>query len=356
MNRLEEELQQAKQQHAAHMAELTQQQAELEGRASSMLQHAQARLSATSALSDTELAAVHDRAAAAAEAEALAETSARRAGLLKTAMQRVEQEVAAYKANRRVEAFRHLAGSLDDDTAAAAAKLERHTAELQRLEVAVADKAAVLQKLNDELSSTLQQQLLAAGDACAAAAAAADGASGGACREQLAALQQQVAQVQRQLATADSALDEKRAAVAEAGEQLAAAKLDLAVCHPRLASLRQQLQEVEAAVRAGEAEGQVGERGKEGGGAAAGCTSAVVCADVFLHAARLPRRTQPRSNARPTCSSPRGAFRSCVTRRLAARRSWTHWTACTASGRRRCARRPTSSRGGAASSARWRAA
>ena len=81
--------------------------------------------------------------------------------------------MAAYKASRRLEAFRQLAGSLDDDTAAAAAQLERHTAELQRLEAAVADKAAVLQKLNDEVSSTLQQQLQAAGDACAAAVAAA---------------------------------------------------------------------------------------------------------------------------------------------------------------------------------------
>jgi DNA repair exonuclease SbcCD ATPase subunit len=170
--------------------------------------------------------------------------------------------------SRRAEAFRQLAGHLDEDTAAAAAALERRTAELQRLEAAVADKAVVLHRLNDTLTAKLQEPLqlqgLPGGDGCAAADGGhCDAAHAvGACKEQLAAVQHQQAQAQRELAAADVALIDKRAAVAEAEEQLAAAKRDLAVCDPRLAALRQQMQELELSARAQEAERQVG-----GGGA-----------------------------------------------------------------------------------------
>jgi DNA repair exonuclease SbcCD ATPase subunit len=185
--------------------------------------------------------------------------------------QEVAAEVASYKATRRAEALQQLAGRLTDDTAAAARQLERQTAELQRLEAAVADKAAVLQKLSEEVNSKQQQQQLLhslssssehGGDAQALSNS----------RELLAALQQQLGQAEKQLAAADAALLEKRAAVGEAGEQLAALRRETSVCEPRLGSLRQQLQELEANIRARTTEHQVRGRGAgTRGGAGAWC-------------------------------------------------------------------------------------
>jgi chromosome segregation ATPase len=178
---------------------------------------------------------------------------------LQAAKQRVEQEVAAeveaYKSSRRAEALQQLAGHLGDDTAAAAQQLEKQTAELQRLETAVADTAAVLQKLNDEVSSKQQQQQLVhswsgAGEHCG------DGQLQR-CREQLAGVQQQLTQAEKQLAAADAALADKRAAVAEAEEQLAAIRRETSVCEPRLGSMRHQLQELESNIRARDTEHQV---------------------------------------------------------------------------------------------------
>lgn len=159
----------------------------------------------------------------------------------------------------RAEAFKELAGTLDEDTAAAAAKLEQHTAELARIESAVADKAAILQRLNDELSSKLQEQQQQQQHASTGAGEGrcGEGQSASSCREQLEAVQAQLEAVQRQLAAADAALVDKRAAVAEADEQLSSTRRDLAVCDPRLSSMRQQVQEAEAALRAKEAEVQV---------------------------------------------------------------------------------------------------
>lgn len=66
-------------------------------------------------------------------------------------------ELASYKETRRAAAFKELSGQLDADLASAAEKMEQQTAELQRLEAAVADKAAVLQKLADQAEGrTLQ--------------------------------------------------------------------------------------------------------------------------------------------------------------------------------------------------------
>lgn len=46
--------------------------------------------------------------------------------------------------------LQELVGQLDSDAAAAAQRLEQQTAELQRLDAAVSDKAAVLQKLSEQ--------------------------------------------------------------------------------------------------------------------------------------------------------------------------------------------------------------
>jgi chromosome segregation ATPase len=190
---------------------------------------------------------------------------------LQAALHAVEQEVAAevasYKATRRAEALQQLAGRLTDDTAAAARQLERQTAELQRLEAAVADKAAVLQKLSEEVASKQQQQqqqLLHSLSSSSERGGDAQALSNS--REQLAAVQQQLAQAEKQLAAADAALLEKRAAVGEAGEQLAALRRETSVCEPRLGSLRQQLQELEANIRARTTEHQVRGRGAGRGG------------------------------------------------------------------------------------------
>jgi hypothetical protein len=59
--------------------------------------------------------------------------------------------VESYKSSRRATVLQELVGNLDSDAAAAAQRLEQQTAELQRLEAAVADKAAVLQKLNEQV-------------------------------------------------------------------------------------------------------------------------------------------------------------------------------------------------------------
>lgn len=76
---LEQELQDAKAQHAAHMQQLRSQHEDLESKANSMLQQAQQRLSAT-AMADSELSAARDKATAAVEIEALAEASGHRWG------------------------------------------------------------------------------------------------------------------------------------------------------------------------------------------------------------------------------------------------------------------------------------
>lgn len=183
-----------------------------------------------------------------------------RSELLQAAKQRVEEEVAAeveaYKSSRRAEALQQLAGHLSDDTAAAAQQLEKQTAELQRLETAVADTAVVLQKLNDKVASKQQQQQLvhswnSGGEHCG------DGQLLRSCRDQLAGVQQQLAQAEKQLSAADTALADKRAAVAEAEEQLAAVRRETSVCEPRLGSLRQQLHELESNIQARDIEHQV---------------------------------------------------------------------------------------------------
>lgn len=69
----------------------------------------------------------------------------------------VAAEVAAYKATRRTAAFEKLAGQLDADTAAAADKVEQQTAQLQQLEAAVAEKAAVLQSLTEKAEKLSSQ-------------------------------------------------------------------------------------------------------------------------------------------------------------------------------------------------------
>jgi len=70
----------------------------------------------------------------------------------------VAVEVEAYKSSKSVAALKQIAGGLDDDVTASAEQLERQKAELQRLEAAVADKAAVLQKLSDEVTAAKQQE------------------------------------------------------------------------------------------------------------------------------------------------------------------------------------------------------
>jgi chromosome segregation ATPase len=177
--------------------------------------------------------------------------------------QEVAQEVAAYKVSRKADALQHLAGHLGEDTAAAARQLEQQTAELQRLEAAVANRAAVLQKLSDEVASKQrdqlqqQQQLLDSLTGSLTRERCGDAQLLASCGEQLVSVQQQLAQAEKHLTAADSALVEKCAAVAEAEEQLAALKRETSVCEPRLSSLRQQLQELEATIRARDAEQQV---------------------------------------------------------------------------------------------------
>jgi hypothetical protein len=89
----QQELQDIKQQHANKLAEIKSQQVDAEASATSQLQQAQARLSSSSALNGPELAAVRNKAAAAAEVEAAAEAAGKKAELLKAAMQKVDQEV-----------------------------------------------------------------------------------------------------------------------------------------------------------------------------------------------------------------------------------------------------------------------
>jgi hypothetical protein len=60
-------------------------------------------------------------------------------------------DVESYKSSRRAAVLQDLVGQLDSDAAAAAHRLEQQTAELQRLEAAVTDKAAVLQKLSEQV-------------------------------------------------------------------------------------------------------------------------------------------------------------------------------------------------------------
>lgn len=73
----------------------------------------------------------------------------------------VSAEIDAYKSTRRAALLQELVGQLEGDSAAAAAKLEQQTAELQRLEAAVTDKAAVLQKLTEQAEA---KQVRAAGN------------------------------------------------------------------------------------------------------------------------------------------------------------------------------------------------
>lgn len=74
---LEQELHEAKAQHAEHMQELQAQHEDLEARAASMLQQAQQRLSATAA-TDSEVSAARDKATAAMQMEAVAEATGHR--------------------------------------------------------------------------------------------------------------------------------------------------------------------------------------------------------------------------------------------------------------------------------------
>jgi hypothetical protein len=67
----------------------------------------------------------------------------------------VDIEVQSYKSSRRAAVLQELVGQLDSDAAASAQRLEQQTAELQRVEAAVANKAAVLQKLSEQVE--LQQ-------------------------------------------------------------------------------------------------------------------------------------------------------------------------------------------------------
>jgi len=71
---------------------------------------------------------------------------------------KVAVEVETYKSSKSVAALKQIAGDLGDDVTASAEQLEQHKAELQRLQAAVADKAAVLQKLSDEVAAAQQQQ------------------------------------------------------------------------------------------------------------------------------------------------------------------------------------------------------
>lgn len=64
----------------------------------------------------------------------------------------------AYKSTKSVSALKQIAGGLSGDVTASAEQLEQQKAELQRLKAAVADKAAVLQKLSDEVAAAKQQQ------------------------------------------------------------------------------------------------------------------------------------------------------------------------------------------------------
>jgi hypothetical protein len=65
----------------------------------------------------------------------------------------VATEVRSYKSSRRAAVLEELVGQLDSDAAEAAQRLEQQTAELQRVEAAVADKAAVLQKLSEQVNT-----------------------------------------------------------------------------------------------------------------------------------------------------------------------------------------------------------
>lgn len=87
------EVQESKQQHADKMAELKAQQTSLEASAADMLKAAQERLTSTSALSEGELLAVKEKAAAAVEEQAVAYAAGRKQQLLQEAMQKTDKEV-----------------------------------------------------------------------------------------------------------------------------------------------------------------------------------------------------------------------------------------------------------------------
>eukprot|EP00879_Flechtneria_rotunda_P019310 GHRR01020280.1.p1 GENE.GHRR01020280.1~~GHRR01020280.1.p1 ORF type:complete len:1326 (+),score=682.05 GHRR01020280.1:480-4457(+) len=251
MGQHQQELQDVQQQHASRLAEVIVRQADIEAVAAARLRQAQGKL-CVSALSDAELSAVRDKAAAAAEADAKAEVASKRGEFMKEATQRVEQEVAAevqaYKDSRRAATFKELAGQLDSDTAAAAQKLEQTTAELQQLEATIAHKAAVVQKLNDQIEASLQQRDSLTGPLAMQSANS---------QQQLISMQQQqLQQGQKQLDAAHAAMTAQRAAIADAEAKLAAVKQDAAVCEPRLAKLQQQLEEVDNSIHTQEIEYQ----------------------------------------------------------------------------------------------------
>jgi hypothetical protein len=65
----------------------------------------------------------------------------------------VATEVESYKSSRRAAVLEELVGQLESDAAVSAQRLEQQTAELQQVEAAVADKAAVLQKLSEQVDA-----------------------------------------------------------------------------------------------------------------------------------------------------------------------------------------------------------
>lgn len=75
------------------MAQLNAQQTSLEASAAAMLQAAHERLSSATALSEGELSALKQKAAAAAEEQAISDATGRKQQLLKEAVQKVDQEV-----------------------------------------------------------------------------------------------------------------------------------------------------------------------------------------------------------------------------------------------------------------------
>lgn len=88
----EQQLQEVRQQHVLFLAGLKARQAEIEAKASSDLQEAQLRLTAT-ALTEDEVAAIREKAVEAAQVEAAVAAAGKRAELLHTAMQQVDKEV-----------------------------------------------------------------------------------------------------------------------------------------------------------------------------------------------------------------------------------------------------------------------
>eukprot|EP00775_Hariotina_reticulata_P011023 gene11023-11177_t len=266
----EQQLQEVRQQHVLFLAGLKARQAEIEAKASSDLQKAELRLSAT-ALTEDEVAAICEKAVEAAQVEAAVAAAGKRAELLNTAMQQVDKEgwagpnIAAAavhlemntkqyqdlekaKQAREAEGQQHAADVLV--TSSRLKDLEREVAErhsqLESVNNLISEREQFLQKVAADLAKKRGELSTVEGGLSASLRRKAD--------TEYQALEEALSRTRRTVAEAEADLSAKQATLSSTSGQVAAQQSELAAVEVALDAKRKELQRMLAQLQAAAAQ------------------------------------------------------------------------------------------------------